>query len=171
MTGCKSAITLLVLSPIKEKGRWRFSAKKLKFLKKLLTFFRIYDRILMEFRDRGDIYMNYEKIIVELLGRIQVLEEQVAVLMKEKKQVLDQETNKISTDDIRQYIVELKKSAKESGKNFIVLKSGDIHKELKLKSAMPQVCNAMRQSMNEGDIVLHTTPSGNSSTIEIQYNV
>ena len=115
--------------------------------------------------------MNYEKIIVELLGRIQVLEEQVAVLMKEKKQVLDQETNKISTDDIRQYIVELKKSAKASGKKFIVLKSGDIHKELKLKSAMPQVCNAMRQSMNEGDVVLHTTPSGNSSTIEIQYYV
>ena len=115
--------------------------------------------------------MNYEKIIVELLGRIQLLEEQVAVLMKEKEQVLDQETNKISTDDIRQYIVELKKSSKASGKNFIVLKSGDIHKELKLKSAMPQVCNAMRQTMNEGDAVLHTTPSGNSSTIEIQYYV
>jgi hypothetical protein len=29
----------------------------------------------------------------------------------------------------------------------------------------------MRQSMNEGDIVLHTTPSGNSSTIEIKYYV
>ena len=25
--------------------------------------------------------------------------------------------------------------------------------------------------LNEGDVVLHTTPSGNSSTIEIQYNV
>ena len=115
--------------------------------------------------------MNYEKIIVELLGRIQVLEEQVATLMKEKNQVLEQETNKISTEDIRQYIAELKKSAKEIRKNFIVLKSGDIHKELKLRSAMPQVCNAMRQSMNEGDVVLHTTPSGNSSTIEIQYYV
>ncbi len=115
--------------------------------------------------------MNYDKIIVELLGRIQVLEEQVAILMKEKNRMLEQETNKISTDNIRQYIVELKKSAKESGKNYIILKSGDIHKALKLKSAMPQVCNAMRQSMSEGDIVLHTTPSGNSSTIEIQYNV
>ena len=28
--------------------------------------------------------MNYEKIIVELLGRIQLLEEQVAMLMQEK---------------------------------------------------------------------------------------
>ena len=115
--------------------------------------------------------MNYEKIILELLGRIQVLEEQIAMLMNAKTQALEEETNKISTDDIRQYILELKKAAKDAGKSFIVLKSGDIHKELKLKSAMPQVCNAMRQSMNDGDIVLHTTPSGNSSTIEIQYYV
>jgi hypothetical protein len=115
--------------------------------------------------------MNYEKIIVELLGRIQVLEEQVAILMQEKNQVPEQSAKKISTDDIRQHILELKTAAKDEGKNLIILKSGDIHKELGLKSAMPQVCNAMRQSMNEGDIVLHTTPSGNSSTIEIQYNL
>ena len=115
--------------------------------------------------------MNYEKIIVELLGRIQVLEEQVAMLIQEKNQASEQEANKITTDDIRQYILELKKAAKDAGKTFIILKSGDIHKGLNLKSRMPQVCNAMRQSMNEGDIVLHTTPSGNSSTIEIQYNV
>ena len=115
--------------------------------------------------------MNYEKIIVELLGRIQVLEEQVALLMQEKNQVAEQEIKKITTDDIRQYIVELRTAAKAQGKKFIILKSGDIHKELGLKNAMPQVCNAMRQSMNEGDIVLHSTPSGNSSTIEIQYNI
>ena len=115
--------------------------------------------------------MNYETIIVELLGRIQVLEKQMAILMQEKNQASEQEANKITTDDIRQHILELKKAAKDAGKTFIILKSGDIHKELNLKSAMPKVCNAMRQSMNEGDIVLHTTPSGNSSTIEIQYNV
>ena len=115
--------------------------------------------------------MNYEKIIVELLGRIQVLEEQVEILMQEKNQVSAQGANKITTDDIRQHILELKKAAKEAGKTFIILKSGDIHKALNLTSRMPQVCNAMRQSMNVGDIVLHTTPSGNSSTIEIQYNV
>ena len=115
--------------------------------------------------------MNYEKIIVELLGRIQVLEEQVAMLMQDKKQASEQEGNKITTDDIRQHILGLKTEAKNEGKKFIILKSGDIHKALNLKSAMPQVCNAMRQSMNEDDIVLHTTPSGNSSTIEIQYNV
>ena len=115
--------------------------------------------------------MNYEKIMVELLGRIQVLEEQVAMLMEERNQTTGQEPRKIGTDDIRQHILELKATAKDEGKKFVVLRSGDIHKALGLKSAMPQVCNAMRQSMNEGDMVLHTTPSGNSSTIEIQYFV
>jgi hypothetical protein len=145
--------------------------KFITFSQILLTFSNFYDRILIEFINQGDASMNYEKIIVELLGRIQVLEEEVAMLMQEKNQASEQEANKITTDDIRQHILELKKAAKDTGKTFIILKSGDIHKELNLKSRMPQVCNAMRQSMNEGDIVLHTTPSGNSSTIEIQYNV
>ena len=115
--------------------------------------------------------MNYEKIIVELLGRIQVLEEQVAILMQEQNHISERDSKKITTDDIRQHIFKLKTAARDQGKNLIVLKSGDIHKALGLKNAMPQVCNAMRQSMNKDDIVLHTTPSGNSSTIEIQYNV
>jgi len=115
--------------------------------------------------------MNYERIIVELLGRIQVLEEKVEIMMQEKNTTTEQFTKKTSTDDIRQHISKLKMTAKDEGKKFIVLRSGDIHKDLNLKNAMPQVCNAMRQSMNEGDVVLHSTPSGNSSTIEIQYNL
>ena len=115
--------------------------------------------------------MNYEKIILELLARIQVLEEQMASLLNADNENEEKNLNKLSTDGIRQYISELKLLAKENGENSIVLKSGDIHKALKLKSAMPQVCNAMRQSMNEGDVVIHTTPSGNSSTIEIKYNI
>ena len=115
--------------------------------------------------------MNYEKIIVELLGRIQVLEEQVAMLMQAGNKALDQEVKKIGTQDIHQHILDLKASVRAQGKKFIVLKSGDIHRALGLKSALPQVCNAMRKAMNEGDVVLHTTPSGCSSTIEIQYNV
>ena len=65
--------------------------------------------------------MNYEKIIVELLSRIQVLEEQVAMLMQEKNQASEQEAGKITTDDIRQYILELKKAAKDAGKVFVIL--------------------------------------------------
>ncbi|MBO5938286.1 MAG: hypothetical protein J6Q82_02155 [Clostridia bacterium] len=118
--------------------------------------------------------MNYEKIIVELLGRIQTLEEQVATLMKEKNsraESKENEVKKITTEDIRQYIANEKAKARSVGKTAVILRSGDIHKDLGLKNALPQVCNAMRQSMEPSDAVLHTTPSGNSSTIEIEYRV
>ena len=115
--------------------------------------------------------MNYEKIIVELLGRIQVLEEKVELLMEEKDKSLEKKANKIGTAEIREYIMDLKAEAKRNGKNTIILVSGDIHKELKLVSFMRPVCNAMRQCMNDGDVILHTTPSGDSSTIKIQYYI
>ena len=115
--------------------------------------------------------MNYEKIIIELLGRIQVLEEQVAMLIAEKKISPKKETSKVTTNDIRNYIMDLKQTAKERGQKSIVLKSGDIHKALELKSALPQVCNAMRQCMEDFDTIVHTTPSGNSSTIVIKYEL
>ena len=113
--------------------------------------------------------MNYEKVIVELLMRIQTLEEQVAELMEQKDN--DKRENSMSTKEIREYIQQRKKDAKSKGQTSLVLRSGDVHKELNLKSRLPMVCNAMRQCMELGDVVLHTTPKGNSSTIEIMYNL
>ena len=116
--------------------------------------------------------MNYEKIIVELLSRIQVLEEKVEGLLADQSKTNEElQAPKITTEDIRRYIAELKNAAQNAGKSSIILRSGDIHKALNLKNAIPQVCNAMRQSMKNGDVVLHTTPSGNSSTIEIEYKL
>ncbi len=115
--------------------------------------------------------MDYEKIIIELLSRIQTLEEEVAVLKGQKTLKKEKAGEKMTTNDIREYICELKRTAKANGKSVLVLRSGNIHKDLNLKDSMPQVCNAMRQTMNIGDTILHTTPSGNSSTIEIQYKL
>lgn len=112
--------------------------------------------------------MNYDNIILELLDRIKVLEEQVKILM-EKNQEKSTPINKISTGDIRDYINESKTIARNEGKSRIVLLAGDIHRELKLKSAMPMVCNAMRQCMNAEDTVLYETASGYSSTLKIEY--
>ncbi len=112
--------------------------------------------------------MDYEKIILELLGRIQVLEEKVDVLTKEKKEV---EKASITTSDICKYIKELKELAKEEGKSSLILISRDIHKQLNLKSRFPMVCNAMRQCMEENDNILFQPPKGNSSTLEIEYKL
>lgn len=115
--------------------------------------------------------MNYEKIIIELLGRIQTLEEQVALLIAKQENEKSEIRKRVTTNDIREHIKELKINAKESSKSVLVLRSGDIHKDLGLKDAMPQVCNAMYDCMKGDDLVLHTTPSGKSSTIEIEYKL
>ena len=121
--------------------------------------------------------MNYEKIIVELLARIQTLEEKVDMLMNDKStesvSVTHEETVnnviKVKTKDIRDFIEAQKIEAKNRGEEFIVLRASDLHRINRLKNAMPMVCNAMRQCMGEKDIVLHETPSGYSSSLEIKY--
>lgn len=122
--------------------------------------------------------MNYEKIIVELLSRIKDLEEKVDYLM-DGKQIPEKPTSKymtvirpkVSTQTICEYIDEQKETAKKAGEKYLILKAGDIHRINKLKNSMPIVCNAMRRCMSEKDKVLFQTPSGYSSTLEIQYNL
>ncbi len=122
--------------------------------------------------------MNYDSIIVEMLARIQALEEQVKALSEGGYTVaisgtanMETAKKKITTADIRDYIEKLKCEAKENGENFLVIKANDIHKRLKMKNRIPMVVNAMRQCMGQGDEILHDTPSGQSSTIEIKYNI
>ena len=115
--------------------------------------------------------MNYEKIIVELLGRIQVLEEQVAILMEQQESPKENAGEKITTEKIRQYIIQLKANAKTNGKKILILTARDIHGDLNLKSRYPMVCNAMRDCMGNNDIVLFQPPKGNSSTLQIEYKL
>ena len=75
----------------------------------------------------------------------------------------------MGTAEIRAYIQQCKNTAKAQGKPYIILRSGDIHKELGLKNRHPMVCSAMFQCQLDGDRVLKTTDSNQSSTIEIQY--
>ena len=109
--------------------------------------------------------MDYDKIIIEMLNRICVLEEQVQKLSETKQE----NEQKITTADIRQYILDLQSEARDSGEQSLELVANDIHKALKLKSRMKMVCNAMRQVMQTEDVILHQTPSGDSSTLKIKY--
>ena len=121
--------------------------------------------------------MNYERIIVELLSRIQTLEEKVDFLMGNQAADTAPKTHDeivrdvvgAKTKDIREYIETKKTEAKTNGEEFIVFKAGDLHRIMRLKNGMPMVCNAMRQCMGVNDVVLYETPSGYSSTLEIKY--
>lgn len=73
------------------------------------------------------------------------------------------------TNMIREYIISRLNQAKESGFTTIDLKSGDIHKSLKLDNRMPPVCNAMVLLGVFRYEIIDDTPSGASSTKLVRY--
>lgn len=116
--------------------------------------------------------MNYDKIIVELMSRIQDLEENVSDLQNRVESLegsSEKSDLKTTTGDIRDYILDKIADAEASGEDSITFRASDIHREMKLKSRFPMVCNAMRQCMKENDEVLFETASGYSSSLEIKY--
>ena len=77
----------------------------------------------------------------------------------------------MTVNEICKHITKLKRNTKMTGKSKIIMISGDLHRELGLKNRMPSICRAMYRSMHENDMILNETPSGFSSTIEIEYNL
>ncbi len=119
--------------------------------------------------------MNYEKIILELLDRIQTLEEKVEIL--EKNSGSNNVTNlnyssdrKVSlTQRARDYIAECKKQAKKEGKSEITLLCNDIQIALGVTNRTPCICTAMYDAMKGEDEVLSAPPSGKSTTVLVKY--
>lgn len=109
--------------------------------------------------------MNYDKIIVEMMSRIQELEERVGALEGDKETA----NPKITTAEIREFILAKINNAGAAGEESITIRANEIHREMKLKSRFPMVCNAMRQCMAENDKVVYETASGYSSSLEIKY--
>lgn len=120
---------------------------------------------------KGAVDMNYDTIILEMLSRIQALEDEIKYLKENNSNEILIETSnpKITTNDICDFIDSLKQIALEEGQASLILIANDIHKELELKSKMPLVCNAMKRCMPHGDEVIFETASGYSSTLQIQY--
>lgn len=73
------------------------------------------------------------------------------------------------TDDIRKYIIAILDNARENGKEYLDLRSGDIHKEMGLKDRLPSVCGAMESIPVFKYTVIKDTPSGKSSTKVLRY--
>ncbi|MBQ4443972.1 MAG: hypothetical protein II896_04860 [Clostridia bacterium] len=116
--------------------------------------------------------MDYDKIIVELLSRIEVLEEKVADLEASAAPNAPTATTKekkSTTDRIRSYLSMQFEIAKTEGKTYIDIVANDVQKALLLQNRARSVCNAMYQMMREGDEILRTTPSGFSTTVTVRY--
>lgn len=73
--------------------------------------------------------------------------------------------------DIREYILGRFEYFRERGEDSSTLVSGDIAGELNLRNRMPMVCSVMYSLMKSGEVILHKTTSGQSSTIKIRYQI
>ena len=71
--------------------------------------------------------------------------------------------------DAYEYILYLKEAAKANGKTEITIKALDIARHFKRYDRIVPMCGAMRKAMNPGDVIIHTPPKGNSTTLEIKY--
>lgn len=112
--------------------------------------------------------MDLEKLVLELFNRVIKLEEKIYE-SKDTLSINNTTTNKITTDDVSNYICELKQDAFENGVKSIVLKAGDIEKSVGLKNRTAMVVNAMKKSMTTNDVIVSTTDSGYSTTFEVEY--
>ena len=138
--------------------------------------------------------MNYDTVIVELLAKVKILENRVKRIEKRliQEELFDadeilgddwdieigeparepeakKKEKKITTEAIRFHVSRMIEVAREEGKPSITIVARDVHNSLNLKRSYPMVCNAMRQCMKHGDVVVHATESGYSSTLEIKY--
>lgn len=79
-------------------------------------------------------------------------------------------TGNPNIETIREYIKNQILSAKEKGYHELTLQSGNIHRELSLKNAMPSVCRAMRSvPITCKYFVIRQSLSGLSSRLIIKY--
>lgn len=120
--------------------------------------------------------MDYDKIILELLDRIKTLEEKVANLENGNnpqvtKPVVDNDKSISLVDRAKTYIQGCKRMSFESGYDNLILRSGDVQKDLGVSNRVPSICMAMRDCMQPGDVVLEEPPSGFSTRLTIKYDL
>ena len=76
---------------------------------------------------------------------------------------------KANKNEIVKYINSKLDNARKQGKSYIILRAGDLEKEVGLSQRIVSVCSAMYECMQNNDEVLSTTPSGYSTTVTIKY--
>lgn len=116
---------------------------------------------------------TYEKILLEMLNRIKILENKVERLeMGEKDMTMPifDSRKKIGLgESAKNYIRKCKIEAKKQGLSEIVLLCNDIQKALGVTNRTPSICGAMYDMMEIGDQVLFAPPSGKSTTVKVKY--
>lgn len=72
-------------------------------------------------------------------------------------------------EQVKKHIQELFRNAAVNKKEYIEIRSGDIHSQMGLAARMPTVCDAMYDLQSKNDIIVHAPPKGKGSTLTIRY--
>ncbi|WP_342542435.1 hypothetical protein MHH33_16865 [Paenisporosarcina sp. FSL H8-0542] len=89
-----------------------------------------------------------------------------------KRVVIKQSSDsKTSTQDIRNFIIEILQAEKASGEESADICSRDVHKAMNLKNSYPSVCGAMASLELFPYEVIYAPPSGKSSTVTYRYKL
>ena len=118
--------------------------------------------------------MNYERVILELLERIQVLEEKVAILEDNNSNIITSNSlpqKKSLVSMAKDYIINQKQLAKQNGLSEITLLCNDIQKALGVTNRTPSICAAMYDCMSTNDEIIYNPPSGKSTAVKIKYYI
>jgi hypothetical protein len=150
-----------------------------KSLRKLVLFHNTYaddfKRLEKELNERGNDYplMKLVDMYFWQCGYDAENENEVVNLPTfEVSKNIDGEVYQKKTSNVveaRDYIRKIIETAKIDGKDFVDIKSGQIHKKLGYHNRMPTVCGAMESIPEVEFLVVHDTSSGMSSTKVFRY--
>ena len=80
-----------------------------------------------------------------------------------------------TTEDVRAAIAKLFKDGEDSGLPKLHIRSGDLHRHVGgypgTNGRMPSCCNAMREVMTVGDLIVAQPPKKNGASLEIRYTL
>lgn len=110
------------------------------------------------------------KMIQESLFDIDYIQK-ISSTNNDKLQFKEVSSNEVNYNiaTILQYIEDKINKLFLDGNKDVILKSGDIAKELGVKNRMPTICSAMRKAMKKNDIILEQPPKGNGTRLIIKY--
>lgn len=81
----------------------------------------------------------------------------------------------LTTEDFQSELDKLFATAQEEGKQFVEVKSGDLHRSVGgypgPNHRIPVCCTVMKRNMKPGDEILQQPPSGTGATLIIRYRL
>lgn len=86
-----------------------------------------------------------------------------------EKIILEEEEINVTSEDFQTELKKQLDEAKAGGQKWLVVTSGDLHRNLNAKNRLPLSCGAMVAATRPCDVVMHAPASGQGANLKIFY--